>query len=334
MSDSIARLPASFFGIVLGIAGLGLAWRGATRVWGMPSQISEVLLSCAAIIWLVLLILYVLKWLLHRQAALTEARHPIQCCFISLVGIATMLIALAVAPYSGVAALVLFVAGAAQQLFFGIWRTGTLWQGGRSVGDTTPVMYLPLVGGSFVTATTAAVLGFPEIGGVFLGGGVLSWLAIESVVLSRLYAHDPLPPPLRPTLGIMLAPPAVGGVSYLALTHGPPDLISHVLFGYALLIALVLIRLAKWIHVQPFSAAYWGFSFGVSALPGAGFRMLERGEVGTVAHLMPAVFVLSNLAIAALTLGTVKLLWQHRLLPPPANPAVVSPPSPGTNARA
>lgn len=40
---------------------------------------------------LVLIILYTLKWLTAREDALAESRHPIQCCFVGLVGVAPIL---------------------------------------------------------------------------------------------------------------------------------------------------------------------------------------------------------------------------------------------------
>ena len=42
-------VPASFFGIVLGFAGLGSAWRAAHRVWQLPSMIGEALLVVATL---------------------------------------------------------------------------------------------------------------------------------------------------------------------------------------------------------------------------------------------------------------------------------------------
>src|ERR1700753_3723282 len=74
--------PASFFGIVLGLAGLGNAWRAATAAWHAPSVIGEALMAAATIVWAVLAVLYALKWGFLRSAAVAEAVHPVQCCFV------------------------------------------------------------------------------------------------------------------------------------------------------------------------------------------------------------------------------------------------------------
>jgi tellurite resistance protein len=49
-------------------------------------------------------------------------------------------------------------------------------------------------------------------GGTFFGVGMLSRLAIESMLLHRLHTVGELPPPLRPTLGIQLAPSAAAPI--------------------------------------------------------------------------------------------------------------------------
>lgn len=242
----------------------------------------------------------------------------LQCCFIGLGGVATSLIALGVLPYSRPAALGLFVIGALFTLCFAVWCTGSLWQGGRDHAATTPVLYLPTVAGSFVTATVASALGFPDWGQLVLGAGVLSWLSIESVLMHRLYTSPALSEALRPTLGIQLAAPATGAVAFLSVTTGPPHLASHALLGYGLLQALVLLRLLPWIVRRPFLPSYWAFSFGAAALSTAVLHMAERGDKGAIQLLAVPIFLGANISIALLIFGTVRLVLKGGLLPRPS----------------
>ena len=193
-----------------------------------------------------------------------------------------------------------------------------LWQGGRSHDATTPVLYLPTVAGAFVTAIAASALGFPDWGQLVFGAGLFSWLAIESVLVQRLYTLPALPEALRPTLGIQLAPPVVAVLAFLSITTGLPALAAHALLGYGLLQALVLLRLLPWIMRQPFAPSYWSFSFGATALSTAALRMTERGDTGAVALLALPLFAAVNIVIAILILGTVRLAVLGRLLPRPA----------------
>jgi tellurite resistance protein len=308
-------MPASFFGIVLGVAGLGGAWRVAARVWGLPSVVGEALMLIAAITWALMLGLYAAKWLFAREEALRELEHPVQCCFVGVIGMATLLIAIAALPYSRLAAEIAFVIGATYTLAFAIWRTGILWRGDRDPADTTAVLYLPAVGGPFVTATAAAALGHSDWGQLAFGAGFFSWLAIESVLLHRLYTVRSMPAALRPTLGIQLAPPVVGGIAYLSVTDGAPDMLAYAMLGYGLLQVLLLLRVLPWIRQQPFVPSYWAFTFGATALATVPLRMMERGATGAVASIAPYLFVAANIVVALIALATVRLMFKGRLLP-------------------
>ena len=312
------RVPAAFFGIVLGLAGLGNAWRAAVHVWPVPVVVGEGLFGLAAVVWAILITLFALKWGQDRAMALTEARHPVNCCFIGLIGVSTMLIALGALPYSRALAVLLFWAGAGFTVAFAVWRTGVLWQGGRDPAATTPVLYLPAVAGGYVTAITGAALGYHELAQLAFGAAVLSWFAIESVLLNRLYTLPSLPPMLRPALGIQLAPPTVGLTAYLSAYGGTPDLVAHMLLGYGLLQVVLLLRLLPWILEQPFNATYWGFSFGLAALAAAPVRMVAYGDGGLVKLLAPLLFIVVNALIGLIAVLTVRLILQGRLLPPPA----------------
>ncbi|MGJ4889128.1 dicarboxylate transporter/tellurite-resistance protein TehA [Bradyrhizobium sp. HKCCYLRH3099] len=313
-------VPASFFGIVLGIIGLGNSWRAAHQLWGLPADIGEVLMAAGVVVWAVIVLFYVAKWILSADAALSEALHPIQCCFIGLAGVSTMLVAIAAQPYHRIAALVIYAIGLVFSLGFALWRTGQLWRGGRDPAASTPVLYLPTVAGSFVTAIGAGALGFPEWGRLAFGAGLFSWLAVESVLLHRLYTADALPATIRPTLGIQLAPPTAGALAYLSVTEGPPDMVVSALIGYGMLQLLLLVRLLPWILEHRLSASYWGFTFGLTALASSLLKMVIRGDHGPAATMAPIVFVVVNLVIGALVLRTIWLLVSGRILAPAVAP--------------
>jgi tellurite resistance protein len=127
-------------------------------------------------------------------------------------------------------------------------------------------------------------------------------------------------------LGIQLAPATVGAVAYLSITRGDPGVIAHALFGYGLLQALVLLRLWPWIRQQPFSASYWAFSFGASALAAEPLRLIERGDAGIVTILAPCLFIGANLFVGWLVIGTLVRLFQGQLIARP----VIARPAPAT----
>jgi tellurite resistance protein len=307
--------------MILGLGGLSNGWRTAGRIWQAPAVVGDVLAVLTALIWATLLVLYVGKWFWARHEAIAEARHPVQGFFLALLPVSSMIVSIVLAPMLPSAAWALCMAGVAGQVVFSAYGMGGIWQGGRAPETTTPVLYMPTVGGGFVSAIALSAFGHADWGILFFGGGFISWIVLESLIIHRLMMLPELAPALRTTLGIHLAPPAVGCVAYLSVTAGPPDLMAQMLFGYALFQATIMIRLIPWLRAQPFTAGYWAYTFAVSALPLAALRFIEKGYAGPIAGMALPLFVAANTIIGAILIGTVALLVTGRLLPRTVAPA-------------
>lgn len=322
----VARIPFAFFATVLGLGGLANGWRVAVRLWGWPTAIADGLALLAFAIWAVVAAAVAAKWTVARPAAKAEALHPITGGFLALAPMSGMIAGLATLPLFGAFAEGLLAILVAAQIGFALWFVGRAWTGGRPQEATTPVLHLPTVGGSFVAAMALAALGVPDAAKMMFGVGLISWIVIEALLWQRFLHLPALPVPIRATIGIHMAPPAVGLVSYLAVTTGAPDGFALGLFGYALLQAAILARLIRWLREQPFGAPYWAYTFAVAALPLGAMRMVERGAEGTVALLAPVLFVLANLIIGGFFAASVVRLAQGRYVPP--LPAPVPAPRP------
>lgn len=116
-------------------------------------------MAVAFVVWLAVSLSYTLKWCIHRDAAIEEARHPVQCCFIGLAPATTALMAVVLAPHAHTLAVIALIVGAVGHILFSVWRLGDMLQGGREVTTVTPVIYLPSVAGNFITAIAAGTLG-------------------------------------------------------------------------------------------------------------------------------------------------------------------------------
>ncbi|NPT57823.1 dicarboxylate transporter/tellurite-resistance protein TehA [Paraburkholderia elongata] len=324
MNSNRGTIPVSFFGIAVGALAFANLWRVAIRVWHLPMVAADVLTIAALAVWLVVLLAYGHKWLTNSAEARAEMQHPVQSSFAALGPVSSLLAAQLLQPYAHSVALALFGVAVAAQLALGVYLHGRLWQGGRKPELITPAIYLPTVAPSFVAGTAAAAFGFHQLGGLFFGAGLLLWLSIESLILHRAAVHEPLPEALRPILGVQLAPPVVGGVTYLSLSSGAPDLFALILLGYGLYQALLLLRLLPWIRQQAFVPGYWAFSFGVAALPTMAVRMVERGATGPLEWIAPVLFVAANVVIGILVVKTLGLLVRGKLIPAAVAPQSVA----------
>ncbi len=307
-------LPASFFGMVLGLSGLGQAWRLSVLLWGMPSSIGEGLLLLSALVWAVLLVVYVTQAIRYPEVVHKEFQHPVQGSTPALLGVSTLLIVLAVLPYSRSLAWILAVAGIIWHLAFSLWHTGALWQGGRDNLDTAPTLYLPTVAGNFTSAAALGGLGHPDWGWLFLGAGIFSWLALESLIIQRLWHPQAMPLPQRPLIGIQFAPPVVCAMAWLMLDPGTTDHWLLMLWGYGLFQLLLGLRLGPWLGAQPFSPSYWAYTFGIAAATVCGLKLALAG-VGAAQVLAIPIFVGANLFIVYLSLRTAWRAINSELLP-------------------
>jgi tellurite resistance protein len=322
-ASSLPLVPASFFGIVLGLIGLGNPWRVASRLWGLPMLAGEMIMLTGVAVWAIVLVLYFAKWIFAREAAVAELRHPVQCCFVGFAGVATMMVSMAVGPYSSQSAELLFLAGLAFTIGFAVWQTGGLWKGGRAAEAITPVLYVPSVAGGFVAASAGNLLGYPGLGQVVFGAAFFSWIAIESVLLQRLFTELPMAPALRPTLFIQLAPPTVGGVAAVNVLGPQWSMLPAAMLGYAMLHALVLIRLTPGIVGRSFTPVYWSSAFGATAIAMLALKLSEL-EQSFATAIAPGLFLGANIILAVLVVGSLRLLLGGRMLGEPAG-AVAAP---------
>ncbi len=157
-------------------------------------------------------------------------------------------------------------------------------------------------------------LGFQDIGILFLGAGIFSWLSLEPAILSRLRNLDEMSPAVRTSLGIQMAPAFVACSAWLSVNGGQVDVLAKLLFGYGLLQMLFMIRLIPWYCCQPFNPSFWSFSFGVASLATTSIRLGHAVPGGALYWMSFPLFIASNLVIALLMIKTASLLFSGKLI--------------------
>ncbi|QWT40845.1 dicarboxylate transporter/tellurite-resistance protein TehA [Dickeya dadantii] len=314
MQNSHVNLPTGYFGIVLGIIGLGFSWRFAATIWPVTTIPANTLIVLATIIWALLMLALIIRMLRHADSLLQEIRHPLKSSFVSLAPATSMLVAIGIAPWNRPIALGLFLIAVAIQLTYSAWQTAGLWKGKHPREATTPGLYLPTVANNFISAMACGALGFQDVGILFLGAGIFSWLSLEPAILSRLRNLDEMSPAVRTSLGIQMAPAFVACSAWLSVNGGQADVFAKLLFGYGLLQMLFMIRLIPWYCRQPFNPTFWSFSFGVASLATTSIRLGHAAPGGALYWMAFPLFIASNLVIALLMIKTASLLFKGKLI--------------------
>ncbi|WP_038901211.1 dicarboxylate transporter/tellurite-resistance protein TehA [Dickeya dadantii] len=314
MKNSHINLPAGYFGIVLGIIGLGFSWRFAATIWPVTTIPANTLIFLAIIIWSLLMLALITRMFRHADSLLQEIRHPLKSSFVSLAPATSMLVAIGIAPWNHPIALGLFLIAVAIQLTYSAWQTAGLWKGKHPREATTPGLYLPTVANNFISAMACGALGFQDVGILFLGAGIFSWLSLEPAILSRLRNLDEMSPAVRTSLGIQMAPAFVACSAWLSVNGGQADVFAKLLFGYGLLQMLFMIRLIPWYCCQPFNPSFWSFSFGVASLATTSIRLGHAVPGGALYWISFPLFIASNLVIVLLMIKTASLLFSGKLI--------------------
>jgi len=263
----LEHFPVAFFSAVMGLLGTALALEVAGLV-----QAGQIVAGLAACVFVLQLAFYGAKAVRHPGAVAAEWNHPIKLAFFPAVSISLLLGAVVLgASAPGLATLIWAVGAVLQAILTLAIVTSWISHRGFGVGQMSPAWFIPAVGN--VVAPVAGVsLGFVDASWYFFSLGVLFWIILLTLVFNRLVFHEPLPGKLRPTLTILIAPPAVAFLAWLQLNGGVLDAPARVFYNLGLFFtALVLLQVRGLIRL-PFALSFWALSFPIAAMTIASFR--------------------------------------------------------------
>jgi tellurite resistance protein len=321
MTGTRRKIPLNIFGMGFGLAGLATAWRIAVDQHLAPHEVSDVLISLAAVVWLFSIVLY-LRYVLTTRGTLTSDLHDMTVGpFASLALITPILLAAdGIAPYSRSAAVVVIDVFIVGVVLLGGWFTGTWMRGGTDLDWLHPGYFLPTVAGGLVASAGAAEVGQERLAQFMLGLGILCWIIVGSMILGRLIFRPPLPDALAPTMAIEVAPAAVASVAYF-FSHG-----AHItpfvtaLAGYGLLMVVAQIPLISRYARLKFSLATWAFTFSWAAVASTLLFWIDAEHVTGGRAFAFLVLAAISVLVAAIAARTVVAISQGRLLPPTKAP--------------
>lgn len=305
-SEQASRLrnfPVSFFAVVMGLAGLTIAWRKAEVVFSPPFAVSCGALSVTALVFAALTVTYLLKAIRHPAAVVKELDHPVKLNFFPTITIALILLSIAALERDPFVARWLWIVGttlhfALTLYVMTVWIHHTKFE----VTHVNPAWFIPVVGNILVPIAGVKFYS-AEISWFFFSVGLTFWIVLFTIVMYRLFFHAPLPERLMPTLFILIAPPAVGFISYFNLT-GAMDAFARILFYTALLLTLLFAANAARFLKAKFFLSAWAYSFPLAAMTIATLIVTE--QVGGMAFEWMSMVLLAvlTLVVSALVVRT------------------------------
>lgn len=311
---SIDRVPLNTFAIALGLTGVASTWSAATTVATIPPQIARVFWVVSAAVTLWLITAHAVRGKRSGKPLRGQLRDPVQGPLAVIVPLVGMLIgtdALLWLPTVG--ATIVIVSMIATAAYAG-WLVSTWMTGRIELGAVHGGYILPTVAGGFLTATAADALGLHALGWAAFGVGCLFWVVMTTLLIARMISRPALPDALAPTLAVIMAPPAVGGLALFALTDHVASPLSFAFAGITGILAIAQLAAIPLYRRLRFSLGFWSFTFPVAAVATYAIAWLDVAHTpsgGTLAILLglgvtlfvTAIGIRSLLAVAAAGAG-------------------------------
>jgi tellurite resistance protein len=306
------RVPPNLFGIALGVAGLALAWHAAVPLLGIPQTVPDALDVLAAVLWLVLVGAYLVQ---GPRIILADLRDPVLSPFVSASAITAMILAAALAADAAAAGRVLVIVFLAATIAIGGWLTGQWMTGGIEPDSLHPGYLLPTAAGGLIGANAAAQVHLHALAEASFGIGVICWVLLSSMIMKRLFAGPALPSALVPTMAIELGVATVAGSAYFAVAGRTVSFLACALAGYAVLMAVVQVRLIPVYRRLSFTPGFWSFAFAYAAAASdaLGWLAISRPP-GTTGYAIVVITLLTGF-VAWIAFRTVVLVVRGQLFP-------------------
>lgn len=267
-------LPVSLFGVVMAFCGLSGAWRSAEKTFAWNAMISTVIGLLAITLFILLSAAYSLKLMTDFEAVKKEWHNPIVINFFATIPISLLLLPTVLIKYNPQLAYALWGVGAVLMVWFAWYMVSRWLSVKQELEHVTPAWILPVVGiiNVPVFSNMTHLPWYDDIAIATIAIGLFFAIPLITIIMHRLFLHEPLPYNMRPTLMIMLAPFAVGYNSYTS-TFGS-DVLSHIIFSLAVFLFAVLVQqIAYFRHMCAFRMAWWGVSFPLAAFAAASMRI-------------------------------------------------------------
>jgi len=304
----LRHFPISFFAVVMGLAGLTIAWKRAEVVFHPPFAVSSYLEFAAVAAFVAIGLPYLWKLASFPADVMNEWRHPVKLNFFPTISIGLVLLSIVLVERYFEAARWIWITGSGMHLALTLYVM-SVWihRTGIEIAHVNPAWFIPVVGN--VLVPIAGVRFFPaEVSWFFFSVGIVFWVVLFTIVMYRLFFHASLRERLMPTLFILVAPLAVGSIAWFAL-NGSIDAFARILYYTALFLTLLLASNALRFLRLRFYLSSWAYTFPLAAVTiatlmmahqvgGVGFEWIGLGLLAVLTLVVAALVARTVVAIA------------------------------------
>ena len=257
-------MPIRFAPAVMRLFGLALAWRALSDLGGWESGFGRLISIGALLLGLVTFGSIVLHQ--FQKGALRETfENPQLRVLPACLTVGLMLLSALLAPHmSRLGNAMIWIAALGHFLLLA-WLINGWFRGGLAVEVISPVWFNPGVG-NMVVPVGAIASGEVMLAWFGFSVGIVLWLMLLPIVFFRLIHGKPMPDELESTQMVLVAPPAIGSVSWSLLAGDQAVVPGVVLLSVAFFLMLTMVPMVLRVISRPFVPANWAFGFPLAAL--------------------------------------------------------------------
>ena len=272
-SNRLQFFPIMIFATIMGLAGLTLVYKRASEIYNFPSFISTIMMIISTVVFFIVLWFYILKIIKHKDEVKKELSHPIRINFFAASSISMLLLSMVYRHNIDLVSQIFFILGAVLHIFFTFYTIKFWINNNLEMQHSNPAWFIPIVGNLIVPIAGKGFVS-DEILYFYFSVGIFFWIILFAIILNRIIFHAQFMPKFMPTLFILIAPPAVGFISYIKLT-GNLDFFAQILFNLGLFFTiLVFVMYKNFINIK-FFISWWAFTFPMAASTLATILMFE-----------------------------------------------------------
>lgn len=279
-----------------------MVWHAVEGRLALPHLASGAVTAIAALVFVALLVAYACKWFKAPDRVRAELRHPVRVNFLPAISINLILLGILAAEWLPQLGQILWIGGAALHLLLTVIIVNIWFNSERPVASINPAWFIPAVGNVLIPVA-AVPGGYPTLGWFFMSVGIFFWVVLITLVFYRLITKPALEPPMRPTLVVMLAPPAVAFLAWLALGGGLDPFGQGLFFVAVFTFLLLLGQLPAFLRL-PYFPSWWAYTFPIAAFTNASFRFNDLSAID-IAWLN---WILAGLASAVILTVTIRTI--------------------------
>lgn len=318
MSETHSRLahfPVSIFSTVMGMAGFSIAIKKAESVYALDPRVSSGLLILTLFLFGFLLTVYLMKLVKETAMVVKELHHPIKISFFPTISISLILLAIIMLENYHQVSHILWGVGASLHLALTLYvMNAWINHDYFEIKHMNPSWFIPVVG-NILVPIAGVQLGYVDTSWFFFSIGIVFWPVLLTIVMYRLIFHPALPEKLVPTFFILIAPPAVGFLSYMHLA-GEVDNFARVLYFSALFFTLLmLIQFRQFIKLQ-FFLSWWAYSFPLAAMSIASMVFYQTTQNIFFSIIGIVLLAILTLFISMLIIKTFNAVFDHKICVP------------------